>query len=130
MNIYIPTQTVTAGTFKMWLIKHLGIDYELEEEIQADKEATCDIIKVKETESEEEETPIMMENVMDILSTRASHIITVLLAHYKIKLSGLTVEDFADRFTTADLLKVQGCGKVTLAEIISVFEGCGHELQE
>lgn len=131
MQIFISNQQTNISKFGAWLLRKLDIQYELEApEEESEAEGVTPQVEETPKSNEPQVTSVTMSEVSRELSTRANNVITVLLHNHKIRLKDITVEDFAKKFSALDLMKIQGCGKVTVGEITKVLGEYGYKLRE
>lgn len=130
MEIFIQNQTLEASPFKMWLLRHLGINFSQEEKpLESIEESVAEEEAVEEKEAApEENTSVLLKDAIQGISTRAESAIRVLLSRHGMKMSKVTVEEFAIKFSISNLRDVRNCGKTTITEISNLMEKYGYKM--
>lgn len=118
MTVFIPNQQITAGNFKKWILRKLGVQYELEapeEKPEAEEEAVPTAIEPVVDPADI--VPLMLLDAIQELPTRVRNTIVVVTEFKKLSLTKTPLLEFTEKVTELDLLKVQGCGSKTIEKI-------------
>lgn len=116
MEIFISNQQVTAGSFKRWILRKLGIQYELEapkEEPEAEEEA----MPIEPVVDSADIVPLMLWDAIQELPTRVHNTIIGVTHFKKLSLTKTSLLEFTEKVTELDLLKFPGCGSKTIEKI-------------
>lgn len=118
MTVFISNQQITAGSFKRWILRKLGVQYELEtpeEKPEAEEEIIPTI--VEPVVDPADIVPLMLWDAIQELPTRVHNTIIGVTHFKKLSLTKTTLEEFTEKVTELDLLKVPGCGSKTIEKI-------------
>ena len=119
MTVFISNQQITAGSFKRWILRKLGVHYvdwgAPKEEPEAEEEVMPTIIEPVVDPADI--VPLMLLDAIRELPTRVHNTIVGVTKFKKLSLTKTTLEEFTEKVTELDLLKVPGCGSKTLERI-------------